>query len=746
MDFGLDYTIFQLMGTSERDHGRLIKKIDQILSILPNSSKCGKGEVEPKSEWEQALLADFDLSELVDPSLDLELLELPENFMKDEPNPFFGPPSPIPVLDAPVDEDLAISSGSETETSDLRVDPEDAHCGNKRTVDTEGKEDGCETPTKRFKRTRKMSLDLEWGYCPFDNMSEAPPSMEKVDDRLSPTFEEGNMSLKGTSSALAYLQRSGSNAKKGRNNNSVNAQNEDKPEERSRKSARQQRLSSQNSGGNKRARSSPPHETATSVGSASTTKKETPKVAKSGAVVIKQEGERVGPTQPTHASSEESIAPRTSIQVTGESTGADNKKECKPVAGGLQRTPHVDDTTNGTGNGLLAGGSSFSVGTGLNDNRMAFGPNGHHVHVPKNGKCKMVGIYDPEARLARVARFHEKRRNRVWRKKIKYDCRKKLADDRPRIKGRFVKCSVPDKPAASPKTPKETSMFAATTSVAADFKYRNPGLGPSSRPLSSMLDYSMQSGHACPTNPTSRPMYRPNAATGKPTSVQAYKYPYSGPSTYNSVDGAGCATAPGFQGPNALHQRPGSIPGSGPSFAQKVTKSVYVKKKDRETAVSSKIVGNGVPSSLCKSTRIPPTGSTSQQPTPGPCAVGVSVPVYGTPSQLNTNGTGKMHGQKSVSKPSLPCFDSTVATSENEKPACAIPAKVSPSLLPVSKTQSSYAADDPVKGRQMDSANDVPLKERNVGVAKVVEGRSARSPNSTLSPPIDAMGGQATLC
>lgn len=52
-----------------------------------------------------------------------------------------------------------------------------------------------------------------------------------------------------------------------------------------------------------------------------------------------------------------------------------------------------------------------------------------------------IGIYLPEARLARIARFHAKRSNRIWRKRIKYDCRKKLADSRPRIKGRFVKRS-----------------------------------------------------------------------------------------------------------------------------------------------------------------------------------------------------------------------------------------------------------------------------------------------------------------
>ena len=55
-----------------------------------------------------------------------------------------------------------------------------------------------------------------------------------------------------------------------------------------------------------------------------------------------------------------------------------------------------------------------------------------------------IGIYLPDARKARITRFHAKRKMRIWRKRIKYDCRKKLADSRPRIKGRFVKRSDMD--------------------------------------------------------------------------------------------------------------------------------------------------------------------------------------------------------------------------------------------------------------------------------------------------------------
>jgi hypothetical protein len=53
-----------------------------------------------------------------------------------------------------------------------------------------------------------------------------------------------------------------------------------------------------------------------------------------------------------------------------------------------------------------------------------------------------IGIYTPAERAAIIAKFNAKRARRVWNKKIRYNCRKNLADRRMRIKGRFVKRSV----------------------------------------------------------------------------------------------------------------------------------------------------------------------------------------------------------------------------------------------------------------------------------------------------------------
>lgn len=42
-------------------------------------------------------------------------------------------------------------------------------------------------------------------------------------------------------------------------------------------------------------------------------------------------------------------------------------------------------------------------------------------------------------RMEALARFRSKRANRSFTKKVRYECRKQLADSRPRVKGRFVR-------------------------------------------------------------------------------------------------------------------------------------------------------------------------------------------------------------------------------------------------------------------------------------------------------------------
>lgn len=75
--------------------------------------------------------------------------------------------------------------------------------------------------------------------------------------------------------------------------------------------------------------------------------------------------------------------------------------------------------------------SALKAELGLVDSR-------HRCARRNKGTVHRVGAYTLEERAALVAKFHSKRGRRIWRKKIKYDCRKKLADKRPRLKGRFV--------------------------------------------------------------------------------------------------------------------------------------------------------------------------------------------------------------------------------------------------------------------------------------------------------------------
>ncbi|KAK6645885.1 hypothetical protein PHAVU_L002465 [Phaseolus vulgaris] len=80
---------------------------------------------------------------------------------------------------------------------------------------------------------------------------------------------------------------------------------------------------------------------------------------------------------------------------------------------------------------------------------------GQHNHLsdsPLSSESSMIieGMnracrYSPEEKKVRIERYRSKRNQRNFNKKIKYACRKTLADSRPRIRGRFARNDEIDK-------------------------------------------------------------------------------------------------------------------------------------------------------------------------------------------------------------------------------------------------------------------------------------------------------------
>ncbi|KAL2328683.1 hypothetical protein Fmac_022110 [Flemingia macrophylla] len=72
----------------------------------------------------------------------------------------------------------------------------------------------------------------------------------------------------------------------------------------------------------------------------------------------------------------------------------------------------------------------------------------HHSHSdsPLSSESSLIieemsrtSPYSPEEKKVRIERYRSKRNQRNFGKKIKYACRKTLADSRPRIRGRFAR-------------------------------------------------------------------------------------------------------------------------------------------------------------------------------------------------------------------------------------------------------------------------------------------------------------------
>lgn len=55
------------------------------------------------------------------------------------------------------------------------------------------------------------------------------------------------------------------------------------------------------------------------------------------------------------------------------------------------------------------------------------------------GHTYRAGRLAPEERLQKILKYRQKRHERNFTKRIKYQCRKTLADSRPRVRGRFAR-------------------------------------------------------------------------------------------------------------------------------------------------------------------------------------------------------------------------------------------------------------------------------------------------------------------
>jgi len=90
-------------------------------------------------------------------------------------------------------------------------------------------------------------------------------------------------------------------------------------------------------------------------------------------------------------------------------------------------------SSNNANRGYVAGSSKSLVFTP--EQQASYGASA--VHVNADGHV-CIGIYTRDERRQLIEKFRAKKQRRIWRKQIKYDCRKRLAETRPRVKGRFV--------------------------------------------------------------------------------------------------------------------------------------------------------------------------------------------------------------------------------------------------------------------------------------------------------------------
>ncbi|KAH7300644.1 hypothetical protein KP509_24G072900 [Ceratopteris richardii] len=93
-------------------------------------------------------------------------------------------------------------------------------------------------------------------------------------------------------------------------------------------------------------------------------------------------------------------------------------------------------------------GCSLSAWTTNESGRMSMDVHVTHAYDETDAQDHRPVVYDQTSsfREAAILKFHQKRKLRCFEKKVRYQSRKKLAEQRPRVKGQFVKRAAPDIP------------------------------------------------------------------------------------------------------------------------------------------------------------------------------------------------------------------------------------------------------------------------------------------------------------
>lgn len=91
-------------------------------------------------------------------------------------------------------------------------------------------------------------------------------------------------------------------------------------------------------------------------------------------------------------------------------------------------------------------GAVYGMRRAFSDGDIKTLDNVNNMNSPIGGQPNVICNYTSEERLQKLSRYRNKRTKRNFGRKIKYACRKALADSQPRIRGRFAKTEEYDIP------------------------------------------------------------------------------------------------------------------------------------------------------------------------------------------------------------------------------------------------------------------------------------------------------------